>query len=71
MTKSTHVGQDLVGSFGPNEGFGGFVVDIEIMPDRLFQFACAAVNAAPESVFPSGEQKAFHQVDPRDPGASH
>jgi hypothetical protein len=41
----------LVSGFGPNERLSGGVVCVQIMPDRLFQLARAAVNAAPDLLF--------------------
>ena len=65
LTKSGDAGQDLIGGFGPNERLGGFVIDAQIVANRLFQFASTAVNAASDLLVCQQSEKTLDHVDPR------
>ena len=62
MTKSGDRVEDLVGSFGPDEGFGMAVVVFEVSTDRVLQFAGAAVRPAAQLLFGEQRKPALDQV---------
>ena len=64
LTKVGDAGQDFVGCFRPNEGFGPRVGGFDILADGLFQFARRAVHAPPDLFFGQGGKPAFHQIQP-------
>src|SRR6516164_2488297 len=58
------LGQDLIRRFCPNEGFGIFVVHIDVLTNGRFQFFYAAEHAAANSLVGEFSKPALHQVDP-------
>jgi|SRR6185437_7489105 hypothetical protein len=60
-----------VGSAGrPDEGFGIFVVTVDVTADRQDEFFEIAKYTAPQSVLSEVAEEALHHVEPRRTGRS-
>ena len=55
----------MVCGFGPWQGFGVFVVDLEVAVDRFLQPPGAAMGAAPDLLFRQQREPAPDEVRPR------
>jgi hypothetical protein len=64
LGEARDAGQDLVRRFGPNEGFGIFVVHVDVLADGSFQLLDAPEHAASNSLVGYFGEPAFHQVHP-------
>ena len=62
---TSNAGQDLVRGFGPNEGLGIFVVDVDVLTDGGFQVLHAAENTPSKSLVGKFSEPSLHQIDPR------
>jgi len=54
--------QDVGGLCGPDEGFGMFVVMVDVLANGLDQFFDAAEDAAAQSILSQIAEEAFHHV---------
>ena len=68
MTKSGKGFKDLVGGFGPYDGFGIVVMNLQVAPDRGLEFVGAAEGAAANSLRGQRREPALDQVEPRGAG---
>ena len=62
--------QDIGGAGRPDEGFGIFVVTVDVIADRHDEFFEIAKYTAPQSVLSEVAEEAFHHVEPRCTGRS-
>lgn len=60
--------QNVGGSGGPDEGFGIFVVTVDITADRHDQFFQIAKHTATQSVLGEVAEEALYHVEPRGTG---
>ena len=67
MTKSSDAREDFVRRLGPHERLGAFVCGLDVPDDGRFQFAGAAMDAAPHLLGGERREPARHQVDPQAP----
>ena len=70
MTKPGKGFKDLVGGFGPYEGIRVMIVDLQVVPDRGFEFAGAAEGAAANSLVGQRPEPALDQINPGGAGGS-
>ena len=68
MTKPCEVFEDLVGGFGPDEGFGCGVGQFDVTVDGGFQLVDAAMDASADLFFGQGSEPALDEVNPGGPG---
>jgi hypothetical protein len=64
FTKAGQAGQDLVSGFGPHEGLGMLIADLDITANGLRQFPRGAVDPPANLFFHQGSQSALDQVQP-------
>ena len=55
--------QNLVRGSGPNEGFGIFVVHLDVLADGRFQVVYASEHATSNSLVGEFGEPSLHQVD--------
>ena len=65
MRKSGNARQDLVGAFGPHEGLGLLVADVDELPDGALELAHTAVRAAPNLFGRQFPEPPLDEVQPR------
>ena len=68
LTKSSHLGEDLVSRFRPHEGLRRFVGDREVLANGGFQRADTAMRAAFDLFLAQEREPAFDEIEPRRAG---
>ena len=61
-------GEDIVGGFGLDEGFGVGINGFDVTGDGAFEFGGGAMCAAADLVFGQVGEEAFDLIDPRGRG---
>lgn len=63
--KPFEAGENFIGRFAPGERPRIRVIDIEVMPDRLFKLPCRAMRAASNVLLGECSEPAFDLIGPR------
>src|SRR6266849_3698998 len=65
LTKSGNTCEDLVSSFGPNERFWCFVVNVDVVANGGFKVAGAAKDATPQLLRGQESKPTLDEIEPR------
>jgi len=64
LREPSYAGQDLISGLGPDEGFGAFVVNVDVFANRSFEFLHAPEDPTTNPLVGNFGKPALHQVDP-------
>lgn len=67
MTKSRDAGQDLVRRFGPHEGRGVCVGEVDVLANGVLELPRAAVNTPADLFLSQHGEPPLHEIDPGRP----
>src|SRR5678815_39057 len=70
QTKSFDAGEDVICGLGPHERLGAVVVEVQIVPDGLFELPGRAMRATPDVVLSQRCEPALDLIEPRRRGRS-
>ena len=56
--------QNLIGGFGPDEGFGRLIMDLQVVADGRFQFFHTSKDSATYALIRDFCEPTLHEIDP-------